>query len=86
MEGPLFFGVASEIVEVLDRINESPKRFILDCSSVPLLDITGAHSLKAIIDHLHKKGTDVIFKNTNEQMRIALKQYGVLEHGARIET
>lgn len=86
MEGPLFFGVASEIAEVLDRINESPKRFVLDCSSVPLLDITGAHSLKAIIDHLHKKGTDVIFKNTNEQMRISLKQYGVLEHGARIET
>jgi SulP family sulfate permease len=85
MEGPLFFGVASEIAEVLDRINEAPKRFVLDCSSVPLLDITGAHSLKTMIDHFHKQGTDVIFKNTNEPMRDALKRFGVLDHGARIE-
>jgi SulP family sulfate permease len=86
MEGPLFFGVASEIAEVLDRINEAPKRFVLDCSSVPLLDITGAHSLKTMIDHFHKQGTDVIFKNTNEPMRDALKRFGVLDHGARIES
>ena len=86
MEGPLFFGVASEIANVLDRIHESPKRFVIDCSSVPLVDITGAHSLKAIIERFHKQGTKVIFKNVNEQLKLALKKYGVLDHKVDIET
>ena len=85
MEGPLFFGVASEIAEVLDHIAEHPKRFILDCRAIPFLDLTGAHSLKAMIDRFHKGGTDVIFKNTNKNVAESLQRFGVLEHGARIE-
>lgn len=85
MEGPLFFGVASEIAEVLDHIHESPKRFVIDCSSIPLLDISGAHSLKTMIAQFQKQGTVVIFRNANDQMRVALEQFGVLDHGAHIE-
>ncbi|MBM3637478.1 MAG: sodium-independent anion transporter [Alphaproteobacteria bacterium] len=66
-------------------MNENPKRFVLDCSSVPLLDITDTHFLKTMIDHFHKQGTEVIFKNVNEQMHNALRRFGVLDHGARIE-
>ena len=85
MEGPLFFGVASEISEVLDRIGEHPKKFILDCRAVPFLDLSGAHSLKVMIDRFHKGGTEVVFKNANAQVVDSLRRYGVLEHGARIE-
>ena len=85
MEGPLFFGVASEISEVLDHIGEHPKRFILDCRAIPFLDLSGAHSLKAMIDRFHKGGTEVIFKNANGQVTASLQRYGVLDHGARIE-
>ncbi len=85
MEGPLFFGVASEIAEVLDRIAEQPKNFILDCSAVPLLDMTGAHSLKTLINRFHKGGTEVIFRNANDQVKAALQRYGALDYGARLE-
>jgi len=49
------------------------------------LDITDTHFLKTMIDHFHKQGTEVIFKNVNEQMHNALRRFGVLDHGARIE-
>ena len=32
-----------------------------------------------------RKGTVVIFRNANDQMRVALEQFGVLDHGAHIE-
>jgi SulP family sulfate permease len=70
---------------VLDRIGEHPKTFVLDCRAVPFLDLTGAHSLKAMTDRFHKSGTEVVFKNVNAQVVASLHRFGVLEHGARIE-
>ena len=85
MEGPLFFGIAAEIAEVLDRIGEAPKRFVLDCAAVPLLDLTGAHALKTLISRFHKAETTVIFRHVNPEVEAALYRFGVLEGGAQIE-
>lgn len=85
MEGPLFFGMASEIADLLDRIGDHPKFFVLDCASVPLIDLTGAHSLKVVVNRLNKGGTEVIFKNVNARVSRALEKFGVLALGARID-
>ena len=85
LEGPVFFGVASEIADVLDRIGDHPKQFVLDFSAVPFLDMTGAHALKSVIDRFHKSGTDVVIKHANGAVLNAIKQFDVLVHGARLE-
>lgn len=38
-----FFGAASTVGAVLDRIADQRKNFILDCSAVPFLDSTAAN-------------------------------------------
>ncbi|MBK5934538.1 SulP family sulfate permease [Rhodovulum imhoffii] len=49
LTGAYFFGSAPVIESVLDRISAQPRRLILDMADVPLLDITGAHSLSGFI-------------------------------------
>jgi SulP family sulfate permease len=44
--GPLFFGAASTIASVFERIGRFPKVVILDLSAVPLADSTAAASLR----------------------------------------
>lgn len=49
LTGAYFFGSAPVIESVLDRIVARPRHLILDLADVPLLDITGAHSLTGFI-------------------------------------
>ncbi|MGC9419553.1 MAG: STAS domain-containing protein, partial [Rhodovulum sp.] len=49
LTGAYFFGSAPVIESVLDRIVARPRHLILDLADVPLLDMTGAHSLTGFV-------------------------------------
>lgn len=49
LTGAYFFGSAPVIENVLDRIAARPRHLILDLADVPLLDMTGAHSLTGFV-------------------------------------
>ena len=85
LEGPLFFGVATEIAEVFDRIGDHPKTIVLDLAAVPFLDLTGAQALKTVIECFHKIGSAVILRNANPTVMRAITQYEILAQGARLE-
>jgi SulP family sulfate permease len=57
--GPFFFGAATTVGTVLDRIGGRPKAFILDLSAVPLADATAAHALLSFVEKTRKKGARV---------------------------
>lgn len=65
--GPIFFGAAGELLNILQRIGHTPKVLILRMRLVPYLDVTGAASLIDLIKKCHSKKIVVIFSSLQEQ-------------------
>lgn len=74
--GPVFFGVASELLETLRRIGERPKVFILRLRLVPFLDTTGANALGDFVKECLGRGIQVIFSGTQPQPMRLLSAMG----------
>ncbi|CAH1660729.1 Sulfate permease [Hyphomicrobiales bacterium] len=77
ISGPLFFGAASTIGSVLERMGVFPKAVVLDLSPVPLADSTAALSLKLAVDTLRSNGATVIVCGAKPEVRHILKQEGL---------
>jgi SulP family sulfate permease len=57
--GPIFFGVAGEMLEALRRIDRSPRAMILRMEPVPYVDATGAGAIEAFVRQAGAAGTEV---------------------------
>jgi SulP family sulfate permease len=79
--GPFFFGAASEVSAVLDRIGDTPRLFVMDLSGVPFADSTAASSLKGFVSKASRGGTRVILAGAPVGVRRVL-----VEHGLRAPT
>ncbi|MFM5924108.1 MAG: SulP family inorganic anion transporter [Novosphingobium sp.] len=58
--GPMFFGVASEMLDALGRIGRSPRAVILRLDRVPYIDSSGVGVLQTFIQQAQARGTRVI--------------------------
>ena len=58
--GPMFFGVAGEMLEALTRIGRAPKVVILRLDRVPYIDSSGLHMLATFVMRAKERGTRVI--------------------------
>jgi SulP family sulfate permease len=65
--GPMFFGVAGEMLDVLHRSGRTPKTIILRMERVPYIDSTGATALQAFFRQAHGNGAQVILCDLREQ-------------------
>jgi SulP family sulfate permease len=77
INGPFFFGAASEVGAVLDRIGQYPRAFVLDLSAVPFVDSTGANSLRSFAQKAAKAGTSVRIAGANAGVRRVLLENGL---------
>lgn len=75
--GPVFFGVAGDLVETLTRVGQMPKVLILRLSLVPYLDATGASALDSVIRRCRQKGTAVILSGLQAQPQQILSNKGI---------
>ena len=57
--GPIFFGVASEMIEALRRIGQRPKAVVLRMELVPYVDATGANAIETFVCQAARTGTEV---------------------------
>lgn len=57
--GPLFFGVASEMIEALRRLGQRPKTIVLRMEQVPYVDATGAGAIETFVRQAGQSGTEV---------------------------
>jgi SulP family sulfate permease len=73
LSGPFFFAAAAEIEELLSRSGGSPKVLILRMARVPLIDATGAQSLKRFIESAAGKGTTIIVSELAPEPEAALR-------------
>ncbi|HDR27474.1 SulP family inorganic anion transporter, partial [Rhodovulum sp.] len=67
LTGAYFFGSAPVIESVLDRIVARPRHLILDLADVPVLDMTGAHSLTGFIRKALDQGMEVTLAGPHPQ-------------------
>lgn len=58
--GPMFFGVAAEMLEALGRIGRTPKVVVLRLDRVPYIDSSGIHVLESFVAQARAWGTRVI--------------------------
>ncbi len=59
LRGPLFFGVAEHLLDLLQRTGPTPRVYVLNLGDVPLVDATGASTLRDFIDRCKRHGIRV---------------------------
>src|SRR5882672_7296598 len=65
--GPMFFGVAAEMLEALRRSGRTPKAIILRMDRVPYIDSTGATALESFFSQAHDNGTKIMLCDLRPQ-------------------
>ncbi|MCO5070294.1 MAG: SulP family inorganic anion transporter [Rhizobiaceae bacterium] len=77
ISGAFFFGAASTVGAVLDRIADRHRNFILDCSAVPHLDSTAANVLEAAAKKAKREGIRFFITGASAPVRKILLAHGV---------
>jgi SulP family sulfate permease len=77
LRGPLFFGVASRLSDVIDAIGVTPRVFILRMREVPLVDASGAARLQDFVAKAQRQGTRVILSGLQPGPEATLRQMGI---------
>jgi SulP family sulfate permease len=77
--GPLFFGVATQLIDLLEQLNPVPKTIILNMEHVPLIDASGEASLRTFINRCQKKHIFVIFSGLHHTPMKVLKRMGIVD-------
>jgi SulP family sulfate permease len=65
--GPMFFGVAREMLDAVSRSGRKPRVIILRMDQVPFVDSSGASALEAFARQAHREGTQLILCDLREQ-------------------
>ena len=78
VEGPLFFGVAGEFIEVLLRVS-SVDALILRMRRVGNMDASGANALRTLKDTLERRGVKLLLSWLQPQPTALLEKIGLLE-------
>jgi len=85
LSGAFFFGTASTVASVLDRIAERPKTFILDFAAVPFLDSSAAVTIDAFSRKAARQGVTFVITGASAPVRDLLAAHGLAQTGVRFE-
>jgi SulP family sulfate permease len=83
VRGPLFFGAANRLDEVFDQFRERrPRVFILRLRQVPIVDASGVHALRALLQRCRKQGVELVLSGVQPQPLQVFGQMRLLETGS----
>lgn len=77
ISGAFFFGAASTVGTVLDRIADQRRNFILDCSAVPFLDSTAASVIEGTVRKVRRARVRFFITGASQQARRMLFTHNV---------
>ncbi len=80
IRGPLFFGAANRLDNLMDRMPKPPKVFILRMGLVPFIDASGVHALQALAERCRRQGIVLILSGLQPQ---PLRVTGRMSHEPR---
>lgn len=75
--GALFFGATASIGSVLDRIQDGHKALVVDFTSVPFLDSTGANMIEGLAHKAQHRGVALWLSGAGRDVRRALLAHGL---------
>ncbi len=73
-DGPMFFGVASKMMERVNNIPKDAKVIIFRMKKVPYVDQSGLYALEEVIKEMQKAGIVVVLTMTQEQPLYLLRK------------
>ena len=79
--GPLFFGAANRLDNLLDQFFEQPKVLILRMRLVPVIDSSGVHALRKLAERCQRHHIALILSGLQDQPRQVIADMG-LETGS----
>jgi SulP family sulfate permease len=77
ISGAFFFGAAAAVAAALERLAEHPKAYVIDFSSVPVIDSTGATTIEGFVRKAHRHGAAVYIAGARRPVRRVLLMHGV---------
>ena len=77
LEGAFFFGAVGSLGAALEQIAQAPRAFVLDISSVPFIDASGARSIELLAHRLQRRGGKLYVAGASRAVRRSLMVYGV---------
>ena len=78
LRGPLFFGVAEHLLDLLQRTGPAAKIYILNLRDVPLVDATGASTLRDFIDRCKRRNIPVYIAGLSKAVKVTLRDMHAL--------
>jgi len=84
LRGPLFFGVANRLADVIDSVAGSPRAFIVRMRDVPMMDATGASKFSDFVRKCAKHRTALIISGLQAQPESVLRQMRIIGGGAPV--
>jgi SulP family sulfate permease len=74
LRGPLFFGAATRLEDMLATMRIRPRIFILRMGEVPFVDATGARAIHNVAADCARRGTKLILAEARPQVREVLRE------------
>ncbi|WP_373491330.1 SulP family inorganic anion transporter [Parasphingorhabdus sp.] len=84
ISGPVFFGVAGELLDAMRKIGRTPKVIILRMRLVPMLDASGVTMIEEFVEQARLSGTRIILSGVQNQPREMLARIGLSNDGAEV--
>ncbi len=79
INGPLFFGVAGELLDTLRRMGQMPRVIILRMRLMPLLDASGVAMIEEFVKQAEISGTHLILSGVQPEPKEMLARAGLTE-------
>ena len=77
ISGPVFFGVAGELLDAMRKIGRTPKVIILRMRLVPMLDASGVTMIEEFIEQARVSGAKIILSGVQHQPKEMLVRVGL---------
>lgn len=77
INGPFFYGIVERFKEMMDKVRNSPKVFILRMRKVPFIDATAIRAIYDLHDKCKKQGKILILSGVTSSVREELRHLGV---------
>lgn len=79
INGPYFFGIATQFEEIMSQLGDRPKIRIIRMRKVPFIDSTGIHNLTNLCVMSQKENIHIILSGVNDKVHKVLERSGFYE-------
>jgi SulP family sulfate permease len=79
INGPLFFGVADRVKDILHRLEKPAAVFIVRMRRVPVIDASGVHALEELHHKCRKEGSQLLLSGVHAQPLNVLARSGLVD-------